>query len=64
MARTFILKIQTTEDGCYRRLRNTLKTMLRRDKLRCISIEELSDTEKSLQDWHFRQPSAKENSNE
>jgi hypothetical protein len=40
MPRVFILKLQTDEEGCIRRLRRALKTMLRRDQLRCVSIEE------------------------
>jgi hypothetical protein len=62
--RIFVLKIQTENEGCTRRLRNSLKTMLRRDKLRCVSIEEVSETKKPLSDGNFRQPSATENSNE
>jgi hypothetical protein len=42
MARVFTLKIKALGDEADvpRRLRNTLKTMLRRDRLRCLSIEE------------------------
>jgi hypothetical protein len=60
MARIFILKIKTEDEGCTRRLRNSLKTMLRRDKLRCVSIEEVSETKKPLQDGHFRRPEEQE----
>jgi hypothetical protein len=36
----FVLVLRTDADGAYRRLRNALKSMLRRDKLRCVSITE------------------------
>jgi hypothetical protein len=38
----FILKLRELDDeiGVYHRLRRALKTLLRRDKLRCLSIEE------------------------
>jgi hypothetical protein len=40
MARVFVLAIRTKEEGAIRRLRRALKSMLRRDQLRCVSIEE------------------------
>jgi hypothetical protein len=42
--RIFILRFQTDADGAIRRLRNTLKTALRRDRLRCISAHEEKQT--------------------
>jgi hypothetical protein len=45
MPRVFVLRIRALGDEADvpRRLRNTLKTMLRRDNLRCVSIEEVDD---------------------
>jgi hypothetical protein len=40
MQRVFVLVISTNQDGAVRRLRRALKTMLRRDQLRCVSVEE------------------------
>ena len=40
MARVFVLVIRTDDDGAIRRLRRSLKTMWRRDRLRCVAIEE------------------------
>jgi hypothetical protein len=43
MARTFLLRFRTDDDdgGAIRRLRNTLKTAWRRDRLKCVSAEEI-----------------------
>lgn len=40
----FSLTLQTVDDGAYRRLRNALKTLLRRDKLRCVDAKEIHDS--------------------
>jgi hypothetical protein len=46
MPRVFSLTLRALgdEDDVPRRLRRALKTLLRRDKLRCISIEEINET--------------------
>jgi hypothetical protein len=44
MARVFILKLKTEDEGAIRRLRNALKTLWRRDKLRCVSAVEEKQT--------------------
>jgi hypothetical protein len=38
--RTFVVTLRTDADGAIRRLRNLLKTALRRDRLRCVSAVE------------------------
>jgi hypothetical protein len=38
--RTFVLTLVTDADGAVRRLRNLLKTALRRDRLKCIAAVE------------------------
>jgi hypothetical protein len=38
---TFILKVETSTDGAVRRWRRSLKTMLRRDQLRCVEVREI-----------------------
>jgi hypothetical protein len=45
MPLVFILKLKTNETDVYRRLRRALKTILRRDQLRCISIEKIEETD-------------------
>jgi hypothetical protein len=46
MPRVFILTLRALgeEADVYRRIRRALKTLLRRDRLRCTSIEEISET--------------------
>ncbi len=57
MARIFILQLRTDDDGAIRRLRNALKTMLRRDRLRCTSIEEKLEADDRCRDGDYsRQP--------
>jgi hypothetical protein len=42
--RTFLIELRTNEEGAYRRLRNTLKTAWRRDRLKCVSAVEKTET--------------------
>jgi hypothetical protein len=41
--RTFIAVLSTDSDGAVHRLRRALKTLWRRDGLRCVSLEEKSE---------------------
>jgi hypothetical protein len=45
LARTFVIVVRTDDEGAIRRLRRSLKTMWRRDQLRCTSIEEKPETD-------------------
>ena len=46
MPRVFTLRLRALGDEAdvYHRIRRALKTLLRRDQLRCLSIEEISET--------------------
>jgi hypothetical protein len=60
MARIFLLKFRADGDDAIRRLRNTLKTALRRDRLVCVDAREITETDNPRRD--DRQNSAKESS--